>query len=680
MRGTLLISAPAVLILGFLVVFGPVNAAPQPPLVVALSKGPLASQPATRDMLAEAAQVGSLPVIVGLDTALADEDALSVEEARAQELRLNQAQDALLARTAIARTAGIKRFESVPFVAMRVTPAQLGRLLYDRHVVSIEVDRALNLFIGENIKLVKAPELWDQGITGVGEVIAVLDTGVDPHHPMLKDKVVAQACYSSIGTGIESLCPGGALAATGRASGENCPVTIAPCHHGTMVASIAAGDSLAHHSRGVAPSANIISIKVVSKFTSAAQCDPLPAPCAKPLVSDLGLGLDHVYKLRKRFSIAAVNISLGDSLLYPTSCDFVYGFSIPAAVANLRKAGIAMVAATGNQGQPGQTSFPSCMTDAIAVAASTPADLLWEFSNYNWNVKFFAPGKDIIAAVPPGSPCAGGGKYCTDSGTSLATPHVSGAFALLKQARPAATIANIVGALNCTGSDIEYLGLHRPRISLAKAYDELLGPDAPEKFDFDSAADADSWSQDLGQWQVTGGAFQSTTFPGDGNWIMASHEYCSSSFQVRALVQILHPETSDDSAAGLLVASDIGKTRPAVAATGYLLSFGIHGIHVTGLKNEPFKSAVGISGAPDPLCTLVAGVDFEVPHILQVTVEKDGFYRFSYDGQKVCEFSASSSQSHMFPPPAKIAIVASRPIGGEAFGAKVLGVVISPRD
>ena len=358
-----------------------------------------------------------------------------------------------------------RAFETVPYVALEVTPEALARLEASGHVLAVGEDRLERPFLTESVPIVQADQTRALGFDGTGWTVAVLDTGVDGSHPFLRGKVVSEACFSANGS-----CPNGQSSQVGEGAGRPCDWAPNACAHGTHVAGITAGSG--EGIAGVAPGANIIAIQVFSRFTGSTCKDDVEDPCALTFTSDTIAGLERVYLLRDTYRIAAANLSLGGgSFDSQSTCD-VEDSARKAVIDNLRAAGIATVAAAGNEGDTNALSAPACVSSAISVGATTKTDEVPSFSNSAPFLDLLAPGVRIVSSVPPDA-------FAVISGTSQATPHVSGAFAILDQRLGKGAVDDVLDALRSTGVPIfdPKSGVTTPRIRILDAM-ELLAPAA----------------------------------------------------------------------------------------------------------------------------------------------------------------------------------------------------------
>ena len=344
------------------------------------------------------------------------------------------------------QTPPVKRFDYIPFFAAEVDPNTLLQLEADPDVVSIEEDRADLPALAQSVPLIGGTSAYVAGYGGNGWTVAIIDTGSDYTHPMLQGKMVSEACYSSNTSTETSLCPGGAPSSTAAGSGLNCPSFIDGCFHGTHVAGIAVGRTSVLW--GVARDSTFISLKVASRtdFQSACGAD-FTAPCTVMQTSDQIAALQRVYALRTSFNIAAVNMSIGGGgLTSEAQCDAANSAE-KAAIDLLRSVNIATVIASGNSGYVNGVAEPGCISTAISVGSTDKSDFLSYFSNVAPFLKLLAPGGngtfgagDIFSALP-------GGTYGYTHGTSMAAPHVAGAWAILKQKLPGATVSQVLAAL-----------------------------------------------------------------------------------------------------------------------------------------------------------------------------------------------------------------------------------------
>jgi hypothetical protein len=365
-----------------------------------------------------------------------------------------------------ARARNVKRLRALPILAADVDAESLAELTASPDIVSVREDQLRRPELGTSVPLVGAPQAWNLAATGTGWAIAVLDTGVQKSHPLLSGKVVSEACYSTTSSISASVCPG---SVDTTASGSGKPCSFAGCEHGTHVAGIAAGRTATI--KGVAQGASLIAIQVFSRITSRQYCYPAAAPCPGAFDSDVLAGLDRVYALRHQFDVAAVNMSLGGGL-YSSSCDS----AIPAyksAIDLLRTAGIASVISSGNAGAANAISAPACVSSAVSVGATTKSDQMAAYSNRSPQLKLVAPGSSIRSSVP-------GDGYATFDGTSMAAPHVAGAWAVIKHRQPLASVSSVLSTLTSTGLSVYDAGsrTYRKRIRVGMATQQTA-PGAP---------------------------------------------------------------------------------------------------------------------------------------------------------------------------------------------------------
>jgi len=398
------------------------------------------------------------------------------------ELRRTQAMEGGQARAAIKASQdravrelaphGLKRlrqYEHVPFVAAELTEPGLRAALSHPDVAAVHEDRLHRPTLADSGPLIGAPDAWSLGFTGAGQQIAILDTGVDRTHPFRAGKVVQEACFSSTFAPDDATgaCPNGQETQTGPGAAAPCSAQD-DCFHGTHVAGIAAGNGPnavpPQTFSGIAKDANIIAIQVFSVFVDPGFCGT-PSPCAAAYTSDLIAALDYVFSISPGFSIASVNMSLSGGS-FTAACDTD---PLKPGIDKLRSAGIATVVASGNDGFTNALGSPACISSAISVGATTKApESVASFTNRASFLKLLAPGVSIRSSVP-------GGAYASFSGTSMATPHVAGAVALLKQKRPNASVTDILAALASTGVPIPdvFVG-PKPRISLPPALNAIV--------------------------------------------------------------------------------------------------------------------------------------------------------------------------------------------------------------
>lgn len=275
----------------------------------------------------------------------------------------------------------------------------------------IWLDAPVEAVLADSVPQIGAPTAWAQGLDGTSVRVAVIDTGINGAHPDLAGKVV----------GSRGCTPGGA---TGDGHG-----------HGTHVASIVAGSGAASSGlrRGVAPGTTLLNGKALDNNGFGESSWVID--CMEWAVAQ---GAD------------VVNMSLGGD---PTDGTDPLSQAVDRLTAT---SGTLFAIAAGNEGRDNFISSPGAATDAITVGAVSKADTLASFSNRGPRRGDFAlkpditgPGVNIIAAraagTSQGTPVDN--NYTTLSGTSMATPHVAGAAAILAQQHPSWSSAQLKAAL-----------------------------------------------------------------------------------------------------------------------------------------------------------------------------------------------------------------------------------------
>ncbi len=428
-------------------------------------------------VLARAAAGESVRVVVGVDATFVPEGRLDGLQARsAQRAAMRASVNAVRAGFAAAGVTVEPAFEFIPYFPATVTPAALERLRVMPGVVSIEEVTTAVLSTYVSVPATNTPAAVAAGFDGRGWTVAVLDSGTDYNHSMLAGSVVSEACFSS--TGI-SICPGGALQTTVAGSGLNCNPAVEGCDHGTHVASIAVGARGTSPGPGVAPGAWLIPMKVFHYNTQAGGILSNSVDQARALERVFTLaGPGNVNR------IASVNMSLaGGQVANQAQCD-ADNASVKAAIDNLRSIGIATVIASGNNGFTNSMGAPACISSAISVGNTTKTSpfRVNNSSNEASFLSLLAPGTDIDAASYFGF-------YTVKTGTSMAAPHVAGAWAILKQAVPGASVSSVLAALRGTGAPITdartgrqypFINVNAARLALAAG--TFTTPGAPSSF------------------------------------------------------------------------------------------------------------------------------------------------------------------------------------------------------
>jgi subtilisin family serine protease len=279
-------------------------------------------------------------------------------------------------------------------------------------IAKVWLDGRASLLLDQSVPQIGAPLAWQNGWTGKGVTVAILDTGIKADHPDLVGKVQASRDFTGTDPSVDD-----------------------DVGHGTHVAGIITGSGAASNGkyRGVAPDVTLLIGKVC-----------VVNGCSE---SAIIAGMEWAAPQAR-----IISMSLGGDATDGTD-------PMSQAVNQLTaQYGALFVAAAGNNGVGAGVSSPAAADAALAVASVTKQDQMSDFSSrgprvgdYAAKPEIAAPGSSIVSARAKGTPVGDedpiDDNYTRLSGTSMATPHVSGAAAILLQQHPTWSAAELKAAL-----------------------------------------------------------------------------------------------------------------------------------------------------------------------------------------------------------------------------------------
>ncbi len=285
---------------------------------------------------------------------------------------------------------------------------------------------------------INAPEVWNQGYTGDGVVVAVLDTGVDYTHSDLDDNIWMNAGEIA-GDGIDNDGNGFIDDVYGWdfVSDDGDPMD--GDTHGTHVAGTIAAENNGFGMTGVAYNAQIMPVRVIGDEFEQSDYDYL---------DDIAQGI--YYAVDNGADV--INMSLGYVPFWVGGSDSPYVTAVENAIQYASDQGTVVVMAAGNEyaNQPGDPAN-NAIDWGLAVGAVDINNQMAIFSNYAGTTPLdyiVGPGVDVYSTIP-------GESYDFFSGTSMAAPHVAGVAALVMEADPTLTAPEVedilTGSANPTG-------------------------------------------------------------------------------------------------------------------------------------------------------------------------------------------------------------------------------------
>ena len=365
------------------------------------------------------------------------------------------------------RAAGVqvRPLRALPMAGVQGTSLQIRLLPALPGLRSIYFNRRLTYFLDESVPLIGANRVWNElGYTGRGVTVAVIDSGIDATHRDLPfgTKVVQNV----------KLAPN--LFGSGPLVLEGLSTTDTSSGHGTHVAGIAGGSgaALAGKYRGVAIGSKLVGIGAGEALFILTALE----------------GFDWVLQNRLKYGIRVISNSWG------TSGAFAPDDPVNVASRIARDAGLVVVFAAGNDGPSLNTLSPYCVAPWVICAAAGQKDghTLADFSSRGipgdprYHPTLTAPGVDIASArattgivinsffavdlVNLGSDAV---YYAAASGTSMATPHVSGTVALMLEANPALTPDQVKSVLEVTATPMPRYQQHEVGAGYLNAYEAV---------------------------------------------------------------------------------------------------------------------------------------------------------------------------------------------------------------
>ncbi len=304
----------------------------------------------------------------------------------------------------------VYQFKHFAAVTGRLSRSGLRTLSTDERVSFIGADEIVRTGLDTSVPFIHADVVHSFGLTGHGQTVAVIDSGVESSHPDLADSIAPEAWHflyqgEDVGPGAEDYYG-----------------------HGTLCAGVITSNGIIAP-RGVAPDADVLPVQTMDGTGFG-------------YLSDIAAAVDYVIGLHETTRpIAAISISLGSFPIYnQCPCDNVSASAqlMAIAIQAARNAGVLTFAATLNDGSCAGMTSPACLSPAVAVAGvydaphtpdctgpGLPDEITCESNRSPCN-KLAAPGADITTTFV-------GGGTITGSGTSFAAPHVAAVAALLRE-------------------------------------------------------------------------------------------------------------------------------------------------------------------------------------------------------------------------------------------------------
>ena len=282
-------------------------------------------------------------------------------------------------------------------------------------IVLVQVDHRIRLIMDDVVNQTSAWKVWDLNVTGKGQTVCVIDSGIDYNHPNLSGNYIGG--YDFVNNDNDPMDDHG---------------------HGTYVSGIISG---------IAPDSKILAVKAFGSDATGYE-------------SDILAGIDYCVNNKDTYNISILSMSFG-GWIFNTSC--YCDSNLVANESNFAVSqGIFAVAASGNDGEP-YLKAPACGTNVTSVGAVDKNDNIADFTNIEPLLDLLAPGVEVESTKL-------GGGFETKSGTSVSAAVVAGVASLILENETLAPL-DLQYRLRTTGFLVNHNGTDYPRVD---AYSALM--------------------------------------------------------------------------------------------------------------------------------------------------------------------------------------------------------------